>query len=66
MANKDLKFNGPVYIYMKRDLCSLFTDKGRRLLLTQVASPRPAVQNDGVLSLLFEPCEYFRIVGQID
>ena len=48
------------------DLCSLFTGKGRKLLLTQVASPRYSVQDNGVLSLLFEPCEYFRIVGQMD
>ena len=67
MANKDLKLNGPVYI-MKRCLCtsSLFTDKEDKLLLTQVASPRYSVQNDGVLSLLFEPCEYFRIESQTD
>ena len=41
---------------------SLFTDRGGKSLLTQVASPRYSVQDDGVLSLLFEPCEYFRIV----
>ena len=51
---------------MKRYLGSLFTDKGGKLWLTQVESPRHSVQNDGVLSLLFEPCEYFRIVGQMD
>ena len=37
-------------------LSSLFMDKGGNLLLTQVASPRYSVQDDGVLSLLFEPC----------
>ena len=51
---------------MKRYLCSLFTDKGGKLLLTRVVSPRYSVQNDRVLSFLFEPCEYFRIVGQMD
>ena len=37
-------------------------DGGGKLLLTQVASPRYSIQDDGVLSLLFEPCEYLRIV----
>ena len=45
---------------------SLFTDKGCKLLLTQVASPRYSVQDNKFLSLLFEPYEYFRMVGQMD
>ena len=41
---------------------SLFTDGGGKLLLTQVASPRYSIQDDGVLFLLFKPCECLRIV----
>ena len=42
---------------------SLFTDKGGELLLTQVASLRYSIQNDGgFVPLLFEPCEYPRIL----
>ena len=37
-------------------------DGGDKLSLTQVAGPKYSIQDDGVLSLLFEPCEYFRIV----
>ena len=40
----------------------LFTDGGGKLLLTQVVSPRYAIQDDGVLFLLFELCECLRIV----
>ena len=40
-------------------IISLFTtDGGGKLLLTQVASPRNSIQDDGVLSLISEPCEY--------
>ena len=45
---------------------SLFMDKGCELLLTQVARPRYSVQDNKVLYLLFEPCEYFRMVGLMD
>ena len=51
-----------VPIATKQTLSSLFTDRGGKLLLTQVASPKYSIQDDGVLSLLFEPCEYLRIV----
>ena len=42
---------------------SLFMSRGGELLLTQVASPRYSIQNDGgFVPPLFEPCEYPRIV----
>ena len=40
----------------------LFTDRGGKLLLTQVISARYSIQDDGVLFLLFELCECLRIV----
>ena len=40
----------------------LFTDGGGKLLLTQVVSPRYAIQDDRVLFLLFELCQCLRIV----
>ena len=40
-------------------------DGGGKLSLAHVASPKYSIQDDGVLSLLFEPCEYFGIVVSI-
>ena len=48
--------------FSTRKLISLLTDGGGKLLFTQVASPWYSIQDDGVLFLLFEPCECLKTV----
>ena len=52
-----LKVTDMTEFAMKFFVGSLFTDRGNELLLTQVGSPRYSIQDDGVLSFLFESCE---------